>query len=202
MIDPGLPAHPSSAGAAARLAEVIKHAIIQPSTPVAKPSDLEEFLIRNQRQILGFSNPALTYALRRNVALKSRVVEADERESGVRAYLNFGHTVGHAIEASDYRHMHGEAIAIGMHAASHLSVLDGRVTEERLASIVDLLQSVWSADYRRVRARSRCSSMISSDKKRLAAKRAGSCSNPTAGCPFPGKYLTKRSGPQLRLSGS
>jgi 3-dehydroquinate synthetase len=59
----------------------------------------------------------------------------------VRAYLNFGHTVGHAIEASDYRHMHGEAIAIGMHAASRISELEGRVSEQRADAIVALLQS-------------------------------------------------------------
>jgi 3-dehydroquinate synthase len=122
-------------------AEVIKHAIIQPSTPAGEPADLEDFLIRNQRQLTELRNPALSYALRRNVELKSRVVEADERESGVRAYLNFGHTVGHAIEASDYRHMHGEAIAIGMHAASRISELEGRVSEQRADAIVALLQS-------------------------------------------------------------
>ncbi len=150
-------------------AEVVKHAIIQPSTPAGEWSDLEDFLIRNQRQLLGLRNPALTYALRRNVALKSRVVEADERESGVRAYLNFGHTVGHAIEASDYRHMHGEAIAIGMHAASHLSVLDGRVTEERLASIVDLLQA-YGLPVTGEFEPDRVVELLSSDKKRVGGK--------------------------------
>ena len=45
---------------------------------------------------------------------KRRVVAADERETGTRAFLNFGHTLGHAIEAADYQLLHGEAVALGM----------------------------------------------------------------------------------------
>jgi shikimate kinase/3-dehydroquinate synthase len=150
-------------------AEVIKHAIIQPSTPSGEAADLEDFLIRNRRQMLGLQNPALTYALRRNVALKSRVVEADERESGVRAYLNFGHTIGHAIEASDYRHMHGEAVSIGMHAASRLSALEGRVPESRADAIVDLLQS-YGLPTQGEFDPDRVAELIGSDKKRVGGK--------------------------------
>lgn len=150
-------------------AEVVKHALIQPSTPSGEAGDLEDFLVRNRQQLLALRNPAMTYALRRNVALKSRVVEADERESGVRAYLNFGHTAGHAIEASDYRHMHGEAVAIGMHVASQLSQLEGRVSAERVARIVELLErfdlpACGSFDPIRV------IELIGSDKKRAAGK--------------------------------
>ena len=59
----------------------------------------------------------------RSVAIKADVVERDEREGGVRKTLNFGHTIGHAIElCSDYRMLHGEAVAIGM-------VLESRVAE-------------------------------------------------------------------------
>ena len=150
-------------------AEVIKHAIIQPSTPSGEAGDLEDFLLRNRRQLTNLCDPALTYALRRNVTLKSRVVEADERESGVRAYLNFGHTAGHAIEASDYRHMHGEAVAIGMHAASRLSWLEGRVPEERVESIVDLLHS-YELPTRAAFEPERVLDLIGSDKKRFGGK--------------------------------
>lgn len=150
-------------------AEVIKHAIIQPSTPSGEAADLEEFLVRNHDQLTGLRNPAVTYALRRNVTLKSRVVEADERESGVRAYLNFGHTTGHAIEASDYRHMHGEAVAIGMHAAANLSSLLGRTNQQRTDSLVDLIERyglpvTGSFDLDRV------VELIGSDKKRVGGK--------------------------------
>lgn len=150
-------------------AEVVKHAIIQPSTPSGEAADLEDFLIRNRRQMLGLENPALTYALRRNVALKSRVVEADERESGVRAYLNFGHTAGHAIEASDYRHMHGEAVAIGMHIASRLSALEGRVPSGRVDAIAELLES-YGLPIRSDFDLARVVELIGSDKKRSGGK--------------------------------
>ncbi len=150
-------------------AEVVKHAIIQPSTPSGETADLEDFLIRNQRQLLGLQNPALTYALRRNVELKSRVVEADERESGLRAYLNFGHTAGHAIEASDYRHMHGEAVAIGMHAASRLSALEGRVPQSRVDDIANLIQSYGLPTHGAFQL-DRVVDLIGNDKKRVGGK--------------------------------
>jgi shikimate kinase/3-dehydroquinate synthase len=150
-------------------AEVVKHAIIQPSTPMGEAADLEEFLLRNRQQLLRLQNPALTYALRRNVALKSRVVEADERESGVRAYLNFGHTVGHAIEASDYRHMHGEAVSIGMHAASQLSVLEGRVSDDRADAIAQLAEA-YGLPIRGEFDPDRVFDLIGSDKKRVSGK--------------------------------
>lgn len=150
-------------------AEVIKHAIIQPSTPAGDVADLEDFLLRNLRQLTGLRNPAITYALRRNVELKSRVVEADERESGMRAFLNFGHTVGHAIEASDYRHMHGEAVSIGIHAASRLSELEGRVPGARVESITNLLEA-YDLPVRGDFDPARVVELIGSDKKRIGGK--------------------------------
>jgi len=150
-------------------AEVVKHAIIQPSTPFGDAADLEDFLLRNRRQLTGLRNPALTYALRRNVELKSRVVEADERESGMRAFLNFGHTVGHAIEASDYRHMHGEAVSIGIHAASRLSEIEGRVPAGRVEAITDLLQ-MYDLPVRGAFDPARVVELIGSDKKRVGGK--------------------------------
>ena len=63
-----------------------------------------------------------------SVKLKAEVVTADERENGLRRILNFGHTIGHALEAeSGYRHLlHGEAVAWGMIAAAHIATaLDG-----------------------------------------------------------------------------
>ena len=102
-------------------AEVIKHGVIQPSTPGGERADLLPFLERNADRLLALEEPALTYAIRRNVALKAAVVQADERESGIRAYLNFGHTIGHGIEAAGYRMLHGEAVAVGMRAAVRLA---------------------------------------------------------------------------------
>ena len=69
----------------------------------------------------------LDWLIARNVSIKAAVVAADERESGLRAVLNYGHTVGHAIEAATayQRYRHGEAVAMGMVAAGQIAVRRG-----------------------------------------------------------------------------
>lgn len=96
------------------MAEVIKHAAIRDA------SMLESVLALDPA-----SRTGLAPLVARNVAIKARIVEADEKETlGPRALLNFGHTLGHAIEAeAGYgRLLHGEAIALGLRAALDLSV--------------------------------------------------------------------------------
>jgi len=71
--------------------------------------------------------------VRRSVAIKERVTEADFRESGEREFLNYGHTLGHAIEhAERYKWRHGAAISIGMVFAAELSMLSGKLSESDL----------------------------------------------------------------------
>jgi 3-dehydroquinate synthase len=65
-----------------------------------------------------------------NVRIKRAVVQGDEREAGLRRVLNYGHTLGHAMEASNYRYIHGEAIALGMRAAIALAIRLGRSNDE------------------------------------------------------------------------
>ena len=69
-----------------------------------------------------------------SIKTKAKIVTKDEKETGVRALLNFGHTFGHAIEASGkYKKiLHGEAVAKGMLIASKISLLEGLLTERRL----------------------------------------------------------------------
>jgi 5-deoxy-5-amino-3-dehydroquinate synthase len=70
----------------------------------------------------------------RCVAIKAAIVAGDERESGRRAVLNYGHTLGHALEvASDFGLAHGEAVAIGMMFAAHLAQVLGRIDDSRVA---------------------------------------------------------------------
>ncbi len=85
---------------------------------------------------------ALAHAIRRSCEIKSVIVERDERESGVRALLNFGHTFGHAIEsAAGYGEvLHGEAVAAGMALAARLSARQGRIAEADAARLVRLLE--------------------------------------------------------------
>jgi len=102
-------------------AEIIKHAAIKDETMFAAISSVAD------------DRSTLPELIRRNVAIKARIVEEDEHETtGQRALLNFGHTIGHAIEASaGYGEMlHGEAISLGMIAAASLSCqLSGLSTE-------------------------------------------------------------------------
>jgi len=101
----------------AGLAEVIKHA-------VALDAPFVDWLEQNLAKLLARDRGALAYAVRRSCELKAAIVAADERESGVRAHLNFGHTFGHAIEAATGfgPWLHGEAVATGMVIAAELSV--------------------------------------------------------------------------------
>jgi len=101
----------------AGLAEVIKHG-------VALDAAFVDWLERNVDKLLARERETLTYAVRRSCELKAAIVAADERESGVRGHLNYGHTFGHAIEAATGfgPWLHGEAVATGMVIAAELSV--------------------------------------------------------------------------------
>ncbi len=109
------------------LGEVVKYGFI------ADPGVLE-LVERHPERALAGEEETLTELVRRGVAVKARVVAADEREAGERALLNYGHTIGHAIETltgyGTYRH--GEAVALGMVAAARLAEVLG-VAEPGLA---------------------------------------------------------------------
>jgi 3-dehydroquinate synthase len=76
-----------------------------------------------------------------SVRIKAEVVSADERESGLRAILNFGHTIGHALEAETgyTRFLHGEAVAFGMRAATHLAVHTGHLSHGDAVAILEAI---------------------------------------------------------------
>jgi 3-dehydroquinate synthase len=100
----------------AGLAEVIKYGAIRDAQFFA-------WLEANVDALLARDDDALTHAILRSCEIKAQVVAADERESGERALLNFGHTFGHAIEAAQGygAWLHGEAVAAGMVCAARLS---------------------------------------------------------------------------------
>ena len=118
----------------AGLAEVVKTAWI---------GDSELFETLEASPPVAADHPGLADAIRRCVAVKARIVSRDEREGGVRAALNFGHTLGHAIEteAAGAR-LHGEAVALGMIAAVHMSVETGRCESALLDRLVQLLEAL------------------------------------------------------------
>jgi 3-dehydroquinate synthase len=84
---------------------------------------------------------ALSYAISRSCEIKAKVVGQDEREQGVRAILNFGHTFGHAIEAATHykQFLHGEAVALGMIMAADLSQRLSLIDAEAFTRVRDLL---------------------------------------------------------------
>lgn len=90
------------------LAEVIKHAVIADSA-------FFNFLDKNMDKILELDLNVLEKVIKRSCEIKASIVEADEKESGLRKLVNLGHTIGHAVEAlSNYELPHGSAISIGM----------------------------------------------------------------------------------------
>jgi 3-dehydroquinate synthase len=118
----------------AGLAEVIKHAL-------ALDLAFVDWLEKNVEKVLARDRVALTYAVKRCCELKAGIVAADEREAGVRALLNFGHTFGHAIEAgAGYGSwLHGEAIAAGMVMAAQLSKNLGLIGDPEVARVSGLV---------------------------------------------------------------
>ncbi|MBB6430625.1 3-dehydroquinate synthase [Algisphaera agarilytica] len=100
------------------LAECLKHGVI-------RDASLFDWIVDNADPILSLDMPTLVELVRRNVEIKASVVMEDEKEAGVRAHLNFGHTFAHAIEAtSQYgtKYKHGEAVSLGMVAATAFAV--------------------------------------------------------------------------------
>ena len=118
----------------AGIAEVIKHGFILDLAFVG-------WLEANVEKLLARDRAALEHAVRRSCELKAQVVAADERESGLRAILNFGHTFGHAIEAgAGYGEwLHGEAVATGMVMAAELSARAGTLSREDAERVKHLI---------------------------------------------------------------
>lgn len=114
--------------------EVIKYGVIG-------DAPLFEFLERRLDHLLRLDMSALEFVIERSARQKARVVGEDERESGLRQILNFGHTIGHALEArTRYRRfLHGEAVAWGMLGATRIAVAMGRLQKESASRIVRLV---------------------------------------------------------------
>ncbi len=114
--------------------EVIKYGVI------GDPK-LFGFLEQKIERVLRRDRAALEFVIERSIAQKARVVSEDERESGLREILNFGHTFAHALESvTRYKkYLHGEAVGWGMVAAARLAVEKGMLSsqdEERIAALI------------------------------------------------------------------
>src|SRR6266404_3119273 len=144
------------------LAEIIKHAVIADAKMFA-------YLEKNMEKVGRRDRTALEYLIPRNVAIKARVVGRDERESGLREILNFGHTFAHALESvTRYkRYQHGEAVAWGMMAAALLGHETGFTRANDVSRIVSLVRRMGPLPaWPRVPARALLEAMRSDKKAR------------------------------------
>ena len=116
------------------LGEIVKYGAIY-------DAEFMDFLAGNTEKILSLDKETIEKVIARSCTIKAEVVSKDEKESGLRRILNFGHTVGHAIEKETryLRYNHGEAVAIGMRAAAIISCrlgLIGPEVRERLIGVI------------------------------------------------------------------
>ncbi len=120
----------------AGISEIIKYGIIG-------DRDLFDYLERTARNILGLEGDTLRHIIRRSCQIKADIVSRDEREGGIRTILNFGHTIGHALEtATGYKvFLHGEAVAIGMLVEAEIANLMGLLHHEEVLGIRRLLHA-------------------------------------------------------------
>ncbi|MDA9140671.1 3-dehydroquinate synthase [Gammaproteobacteria bacterium] len=119
----------------AGLAEVIKYALI-------KNKSLFSLLKRHPKEILLMNHKIIEEIIFASIHTKAQIVTQDEKENGIRAILNFGHTFGHAIEAhGKYKKiLHGEAVAKGMKIASRISYLESLISEKDHKKVIALLE--------------------------------------------------------------
>lgn len=111
------------------MGEIIKHGCI-------KDSSYFSFIQENSENIRILDLETIEAMVYRSCEIKSSVVEADPLEQGERALLNFGHTIGHAIEKlSDFSLYHGECVALGMVGAAYISYRKGTITQRQLTQL-------------------------------------------------------------------
>jgi 3-dehydroquinate synthase len=141
-------------------AEVLKHALIQDAKMWDELKSVKDISIIDYADIVY-----------RNVSIKERVVAQDPKEKGLRKILNFGHTIGHAIESilldSDDHLLHGEAIAIGMICEGFLSYIKGYLKIEEAEEIKQTFVSIYGQKKKSLPSQEVIWSMMKHDKKNI-----------------------------------
>lgn len=148
-----LPPHEIAEG----MAEVVKHALIA-------DLDMFNYIESHTDSILSLEPNAVNYLVRRSVEIKAAVVNADEREQGERRKLNFGHTLGHALEKSTGC-AHGEGVALGMLCAVALSIARDMLAPEFYPRLQNLLKAL-GLPYTMPPVSAEQFNIMTSDKKR------------------------------------
>lgn len=127
------------------LGEVIKYAFIG-------NKKLKKIIEDNAKKITERNEKILKSIIEESIKTKSKIVTKDEKENGIRAILNFGHTFGHAIEAHHgYKKItHGAAITMGMVIAAKVSLFEGHIKDQQLENIISVIKSLGlKADHRK-----------------------------------------------------
>ena len=147
------------------LAEVIKYGVI-------RDAGFFHFLSDNRQNILQLDKELITQTVHTCCRIKAEVVSLDEREGGLRRILNYGHTIGHAVEgASDFAIIHGLAVSIGMVAAARLAVLAGLLAAETAEKITAVLKAYGlPVEIPKDLDRSRIKTYLLSDKKTVQGR--------------------------------
>lgn len=138
---------------------------------VIRDRKLFEFMTRQREKILKHDRKALERVIVDSVRVKAQVVAADERESGLRRILNFGHTIGHALEAATgyTQLLHGEAVAWGMVAATNIA-RDAAFCEPRIANQILMGIAAYGQPPRANFQVDELMALLRSDKKSVAGK--------------------------------
>ena len=142
------------------LGEVVKYALIG-------NKKLKKIIEKNSKEIIKRNVSILKVIIEESIKTKSKIVTKDEKENGIRAILNFGHTFGHAIEAhNNYKNItHGAAITLGMVIASKLSFFEGHIDNYQLDNVVNLIDSLELSTDHSGYSYSKLKKYIASDKK-------------------------------------
>lgn len=112
------------------MGEVVKHGIIY-------DKEFFEYLKNNSDKVKALDNDTLIKMSNRNCSIKASVVIKDEKENGLRAILNFGHTIGHAVESAfEFKQTHGACVGLGMCAAAFIAYKRGMIKENELEEII------------------------------------------------------------------
>lgn len=116
------------------MAEVIKHGLIQ-------SENYYKYLEENHNKIMSLEENSLIKIVKDSCEIKAKVVSEDEKENGIRAILNFGHTFGHSVETlSNFTLNHGQCVAIGMICAMHVSKELENITEDDFLLAKQIIQ--------------------------------------------------------------
>ncbi len=147
------------------MAEVIKHGII-------RDSDYFKMLGERFDQIMAQEPTVLQDVITISCRIKGDVVAEDEKEANIRRILNYGHTIGHAVEAaSRFEILHGFAVGIGMIAAARISVMKGLLGREKLETIISMISRYGlPTEVPAELDRDLIKSYLHSDKKRIGSR--------------------------------